>query len=132
MQVTKGTAVRIIDALALAIDKKRASAKTFDGRPADPGRFGNWQDAKYSTTQDTPRTRALLLAYAMFSGGKLPKEGIRIDDHWFHPDIWVMKAMLNKGYMIENAQGSHFELTETGWSFIAETVEGLASHANFR
>ncbi|MDW9928065.1 hypothetical protein [Sinorhizobium meliloti] len=65
------------------------------------------------------------MAYALFSGGKLPKEGIRIDGTWFHPDIWVVKAMLNKGYMVDNAERSHFELTPKGWLLIAETVEGL-------
>ncbi|MCD2183668.1 hypothetical protein [Rhizobium sp. GN54] len=126
MLLTREIAVRIIDALAIAIDGKSASAKTFNCKPADVAKFDNWQDALYSTSQDTPRTRALVLAYALLSGGKLAKGGFQIDGHWFHPDIWVVKTMLNKGYMIENADGSHFELTESGWSLIADTIEGLA------
>lgn len=125
MQLSKDTAVRIIDALALSIDKKPASAKTFASKPADETSFENWQNASYATKQDSTRTKALVLAYTMFSGGKLPKEGIRIDGAWFHPDIWVVKAMLNNEYLVEAVDGAHFELTSKGWALIAETLEGL-------
>jgi hypothetical protein len=125
MELNQVTATRIIEALSWRIDKKPASAKTFDDKPSGNDIYDGFDDAAYATKRDSDRTKAFMLAYAVFSGGRIPKAGIQIADAWFHPDIWVIKAMLNKGYMVETDGGTAVELTEGGWSLIAEAVEGL-------
>ncbi|MDW9812848.1 hypothetical protein [Sinorhizobium meliloti] len=127
-RIEKETATRIIDALALRIDKKTASAKTFANTPSTEfDVYDNWQDSAYATRQDTTRTKALVLAYTIFSGGRISKEGIKMGSVWFRPDVWIIKAMIQKGYLKESTPPTHFELTETGWRFVADVVEGLNS-----
>lgn len=79
LDIEKDTAKRIIDALAVAIDGKPSSAKSFNQCPyEDLADYGNWGQDNNDSKRDTPRTRALFMAYLVFSGGRIPLRGIEM------------------------------------------------------
>lgn len=122
----KETASRIIDALSNLIDGKPASAKTYQDTPYETlAEYENWGQDENDSQNDTPRTRALFLAYLVLSGGRIPLTGIALSDGYFRPDLWVAGALVKKGYMIVDHAAGEFRATPKGWDFVAETLEGL-------
>jgi hypothetical protein len=126
LDIDKDTASRIIDALAVAIDGKTSSAKTFSETPYDSlADCGDWQQDHNDSQRDTPRTRALFLAYLLFSGGRIPLKGIQMDGTYFRPDKWVVGALMKKGYLTVDNPTGEFQVTSQGWEFVAETLEAI-------
>ncbi len=122
----KETVSRIIDAMSRLIDGKDASAKTFQDEPFGAlAEFESWGQDENDSQNDTPRTRALFLAYVVLSGGRIPLTGIALDDGYFRPDLWVAGALVKKGYMIVDHAAGELRATAKGWNFVAETLEGL-------
>lgn len=126
LDIDKETASRIIDALAIAIDGKRSSAKTFNSAPyGSLAVYGNWGQDQNDSKNDTTRTRALLLAYLIFSGGRIPLTGIEMDGAYFRPDVWVAGALVKKGYLVVDEAQNEFRVSLEGWELVAETLEAL-------
>jgi hypothetical protein len=126
LDIDKETASRIIDALAVAIDGKTSSAKTFSDTPYDSlADYGDWQQDHNDSQRDTPRTRALFLAYLLFSGGRIPLKGIQMDGTYFRPDKWVAGALMKKGYLTVDNPTGEFQVSSQGWEFVAETIEAI-------
>jgi hypothetical protein len=70
LDLDQPTARRIIDAIAMAIDGKPASAKTFAAGPfTELADFDAWGQQNNNSSSDTTRTDALTVAYLLFSGG---------------------------------------------------------------
>ncbi|TPI58640.1 hypothetical protein FJ417_18630 [Mesorhizobium sp. B3-1-7] len=126
LNIDKETAAKIIDALAVAIDGKPSSAKTFSASPftglAD---YGDWGQQNNDATQDTPRTIALFLSYLIFSGGRIPLIGIQMQDTWFRPDVWVVGALEKRGYLTVDESSGYFLVTSEGWSLVANALGEL-------
>jgi hypothetical protein len=126
LDIDKDTASRIIDAIAMAIDGKKSSAKTFSPTPYESlAVYGNWGQDHNDSKNDTPRTRALLLAYLIFSGGRIPLTGVEMDGVYFRPDVWVAGALVKKGYLIVDEAAGEFRVTPAGWLFVAESLEAI-------
>ncbi|MER9064852.1 hypothetical protein [Mesorhizobium sp. M0698] len=126
LDIDRETASRIIDALALAIDKKPSSAKPFSSAPYDSlAVYGDWGQDNNDSKNDTTRTRALFLSYLIFSGGRIPLRGIEMDGTWHRPDIWVAGALVKKGHLVVDDDAGEFHVTPEGWAFVADTLEGL-------
>lgn len=80
----------------MAIDKKPSSAKTFQKAPfTDEADLSWW--TRYDKPMDTRRTEALTIAYLIFSGGRIPMQGIRMQDAYFRPDQYIVGAFLKNG-----------------------------------
>lgn len=127
LDIDRETASRIIDALAVAIDGKKSSAKTFSPTPYESlAVYGNWGQDHNDLKNDTNRTRALLMAYLVFSGGRIPLTGIEMDGTYFRPDVWVAGALVKKGYLVVDEPAGEFRVTPEGWEFVAESLEALA------
>lgn len=127
--MTDDVARRILDAVCIAIDHKPASAKTFSDEPfSDLTTYASWgQDANDSTKRVTTRTRAMLIAYLMFSGGRIPYSGIEVGGKWFRPDKWIAGALVKNGHALADDSEQVFVVTPHGWSLVAETLEMLSS-----
>ncbi|UWU19601.1 hypothetical protein N2599_36905 (plasmid) [Rhizobium sullae] len=126
LDIEKDTAKRIIDALAVAIDGKPSSAKSFNQFPyEDLADYGNWGQDNNDSKRDTPRTGALFMAYLVFSGGRIPLRGIEMHGTYFRPDVWVAGALVKKGYLTVDESAQEFVVTQDGWGFVADTLEGL-------
>lgn len=126
LDIDKNTASRIINAVATTIDGKSSSAKTFSETPYDSlADYGDWEQDQNNSKRDTPRTRALFLAYLLFSGGRIPLKGIQMDDTYFRPDKWVAGALVKKGYVTVDKAAGEFQVTREGWEFVAETLEAI-------
>ena len=126
LDIEKDTAKRIIDALAVAIDGKPSSAKSFDQYPYENlADYGNWGQDNNDAKNDTPRTRALFMAYLVFSGGRIHLRGIEMHGTFFRPDVWVAGALVKKGYLTVDEIAGDFVVTREGWEFVAQTLEGL-------
>ncbi|MER9435828.1 hypothetical protein [Mesorhizobium sp. M0618] len=126
LDIEKDTAKRIIDAIAMSIDGKPSSAKSFDSYPYENlADYGNWGQDNNDSKHDTPRTRALFLSYLVFAGGRIPLRGIEMHGTWFRPDKWVAGALVKKGYLTVDESVGEFLVTQDGWAFVAETLEGL-------
>lgn len=118
------TARRILDALAVAVDGKPSSAKTFSPVPySDLVTYEDWRQEDNDSQAVTPRTRALLLAYLMLSGGRIPYAGIPVNGAWFRPDAWVAGSLVKLGYMTADDNTAAFTLTQSGWELAAEALE---------
>ncbi|WP_156936440.1 hypothetical protein [Mesorhizobium sp. LNJC394B00] len=126
LDIERDTATRIIDAMAVAIDGKPSSAKSFNQFPYENlADYGNWGQDNNDSKNDTPRTRALFMAYLIFSGGRIPLRGIEMHGTFFRPDVWVAGALVKKGYLMVDESAGEFLVTQTGWAFVAETFEML-------
>lgn len=117
LDIEKDTAKRIIDALAVAIDGKPSWAKSFNQFPyEDLADYGNWGQDNNDSKTDTPRTRALFMAYLVFSGGRIPLRGIEMHGTYFRPDVWVAGALVKKGYLTVDESAQEFVVTQDGWA----------------
>ncbi|MER9456574.1 hypothetical protein [Mesorhizobium sp. M0478] len=126
LDIERDTATRIIDAIAVAIDGKPSPAKSFNQFPYENlADYGNWGQDNNDSKNDTPRTRALFMAYLIFSGGRIPLRGIEMHGTFFRPDVWVAGALVKKGYLTVDESAGEFLVTQAGWAFVAETLEGL-------
>jgi hypothetical protein len=126
LDIDQETASRVIDALAELIDGKPSSAKTFSPAPyGDLTVYGNWGQDRNDSRRDTNRTRALLMAYLVFSGGRIPLTGIPMNGTYFRPDVWVAGALVKKGYLIVDEEAGEFRVSPEGWGFVAQTLEAL-------
>ena len=126
LDIDKDTAKRIIDALAVAIDGKPSSAKSFNQFPyEDLADYGHWGQDNNDSKRDTPRTRALFMAYLIFSGGRIPLRGIGMHGTYFRPDVWVAGALVKKGYLTVDESAHEFVVSPDGWRFVADTLESL-------
>ncbi|MER9313538.1 hypothetical protein NKI51_30490 [Mesorhizobium australicum] len=67
------------------------------------------------------------MAYLVFSDGRIPLRGIEMHGTFFRPDIWVAGALVKKGYLTVDESAEEFLVTQTGWAFVAETLEGLGT-----
>lgn len=115
---------------AHAIDGKPSSAKSFNQYPYENlADYGNWGQDNNDSKNDTPRTRALFMAYLVFSGGRIPLRGIEMHGTFFRPDVWVAGALVKKGYLTVDESSGEFLVTQNGWAFVAETLEGLGKQA---
>ncbi len=125
LQLNEQTARRIIDALAMAIDGKPSSAKTFSAEPfREIPDLSWWKD--YRPPNDTTRTEALTLAYLLFSGGRIPLQGLQIRNAFFRPDKWIIGAMVKKGRASIDEEKNEIVFTQTGWDWVADVLHGLA------
>jgi hypothetical protein len=126
LDIEQGTAKRIIDAFTVAIDGKPSSAKGFSSTPYENlADYGNWGQDNNDSRNDTPRTRALLMSYLIFSGGRIPLRGIQMQGTWLRPDVWVAGLLAKKGYLTVDQSSQEFLVTREGWAFVAETLEGI-------
>ncbi|MBZ9679621.1 hypothetical protein LB531_03000 [Mesorhizobium sp. CO1-1-2] len=124
LEMGEETAKRIINAVAVAIDGKPSSAKTFASSPyQDLSSYGDWDQDNNNSKFDTTRTRALLISYLLFSGGRIPLLGIQIGERWFRPDKWVAGALVKRGFFDIDEASSEFVVTPAGWEYVAETLE---------
>lgn len=124
LEMEEETAKRIINAVAVAIDGKPSSAKTFASSPyQDLESYGQWAQEGNNSKFDTTRTRALLISYLLFSGGRIPLLGIQMGEKWFRPDKWVAGALVKKGFFEVDEAAGEFVVTPTGWEYVAETLE---------
>ncbi|MER8484481.1 hypothetical protein [Mesorhizobium sp. M1322] len=124
LDIERDTAERIIDALAVAIDGKPSSAKSFNQFPyEDLADYGNWGQDNNDSKRDTAHA-ALFMAYLVFSGGRIPLRGIEMHGTYFRPDVWVAGALVKKGYLAVD-ESAEFVVTQDGWSFVADTLEVL-------
>ncbi|ESX02349.1 hypothetical protein NKJ16_29440 [Mesorhizobium sp. M0179] len=97
LDIERDTATRIIDAIAVAIDGKIPSSKSFNQFPYENlADYGNWSQDNNDSKNNTPRTRALFMAYLIFSGGRIPLRGIEMHGTFFRPDVWVAGALVKK------------------------------------
>jgi hypothetical protein len=120
LDLNEKTARRIIDAVALAIDGKPASAKTFSDKPfIELSDLGAWGQQENNSINDTTRTDALSVAYLLLSGGRIPLQGIAVDGAYLRPDKWVVGALVKKGRAEEDKTTSELVLTSNGWEWIA-------------
>ncbi|MBD9454049.1 hypothetical protein IB244_21290 [Rhizobium sp. RHZ02] len=119
------TARRIIDAIAVAIDGKPSSAKTFSEEPfiGDPDLHW-WK--QYEPPKDTNRTEALTIAYLLFSGGRIPLRGVQMRGAYFRPDKWLVGAFLKKGHASIDETSNEIVFTQAGWEWVAGILQGLA------
>lgn len=126
LNIDQETASRIMDALGRIIDGKPASAKTFSPVPFDDlAIYENWGQDQNNATKDTARTRALFMAYLVFSGGRIPMTGIPMIETYFRPDAWVIGALEKQGYLIVDEAVGEFQVSAKGWEFVAQTLEKL-------
>jgi len=124
IDVNEPTARRIIDALALAIDQKPSSAKTFQKGPFTGEADLSWWE-KYDKPMDTPRTEALTIAYLLFSGGRIPTRGIEIDGAYFRPDQYIVGAFIKNGRFRHDEDAEELIFTQHGWTWLAGVLEDL-------
>lgn len=123
MQLTQSQAEQLIDACCLKWQGKEASAKTFRNLPFnDLQAWSDWHQEENDATRLTERTRGMLVAYALLSGGSLPFVGVQLADAWFRPDAWVMGALVKLGLFIPLHDEGRFELTPRGWSVLCELM----------
>lgn len=126
LDIKTNTAKRIIDALAIAIDDKPSSAKSFNQPPyEDLAHYGNWGQGNNDSKSDTPRTRALFLVYLVFSGGRIPLGAFEMQGSYSRPEFWVASALVKKGYLTVDESAQEFVVTRAGWNFVADTLEVL-------
>lgn len=127
LDLNEPTARRIIDAIAITIDGKPSSAKTFsDGPFTELSDFNAWDQQQNNSLNDTKRTDALTVAYLLFSGGRLPLQGIEMRGSWFRPDKWIVGALVKKGRAVIDQTSNEVVFTQTGWEWMAGVLEGLA------
>ncbi|WP_085034082.1 hypothetical protein [Ensifer aridi] len=126
VELSEKNARLIIDAIAVAIDGKPASAKTFSKSPfTELSDFDQWGQEHNNSERDTTRTDALTIAYLIFSGGRIPLKGIQMSDSWFRPDRWIMGALVKKGRARLEESGEAIVFTDEGWAWIAGILQGL-------
>lgn len=127
LDMNEKTARRIIDAIAVAIDEKPASAKTFSPGPfTELSDFNSWGQQNNNSLNDTTRTDALTVAYLLFSGGRIPLQGIEMRGAWFRPDKWIMGALVKKGRARIDESTNEVVFTQGGWEWMAGVLEGVA------
>jgi hypothetical protein len=124
IDINQATARRIIDALAMAIDKKPSSAKTFQKTPFTEQADLSWW-SQYKKPLDTPRTEALTIAYLLFSGGRFPMKGMQMQDAYFRPDQYIVGAFLKNGRFQRDEATDDLVFTEEGWSWMAGVLENF-------
>lgn len=124
IDLNEPTARRILDALALAIDNKPASAKTFQNSPFTEAADLSWWE-KYDNPMDTRRTEALTIAYLVFSGGRIPKQGIQLAGAYFRPDQYIVGAFLKNGRFRHDEVTDELLFTQEGWSWLAGVFERM-------
>ncbi|MDX1115863.1 hypothetical protein I0J99_24000 (plasmid) [Sinorhizobium meliloti] len=101
-------------------------SKSFNQLPyEDLADYGNWGQDNNDSKRDTPRTRALFMAYLVSSGGRIPLRGIEMHGTYFWPDVWVGGALVKKGYLAVDESAQEFVVTQDGWGFVADTLEIL-------
>jgi hypothetical protein len=124
LHISEQTARRIIDALAIAIDGKPSSAKTFSAEPFEEiPDLSWWED--YTPPNDTSRTEALTVAYLLFSGGRIPLQGLQMRDAFFRPDRWIVGALVKKGRATIDNTNSEIVFTQAGWDWVADVLQNL-------
>ncbi|TBH09915.1 hypothetical protein [Rhizobium leguminosarum] len=127
LNLNEAAARRIVDAIAIAIDGKPSSAKTFSAAPfTELTDFTSWGQQNNDSNNDTKRTDALTVAYLLFSGGRIPLSGIEMHGTYFRPDKWIIGALVKKGRAEPDASGKNILFTQTGWEWMAGILEGLA------
>ncbi|RWO81033.1 hypothetical protein [Mesorhizobium sp.] len=126
LDIPKETAARIVDAIAMAIDGKPCSAECFNPSPyVNLADYDNWGRDNSASKNVALRTRALLVAYIVFSGGRIPLRGIEMQGTYFRPEAEVAGILVNKGYLTVNESSGEFLVTQSGWAFVAEALERL-------
>ena len=126
LNMNEKTARRIIDAIAVAIDGKPSSAKTFaPGAFTDLSDFSSWGQQNNDSHNDTTRTDALTVAYLLFSGGRIPLSGIEISGAYFRPDKWIIGALVKKGRAEIDDGTKEVVFTQHGWEWMAGILENL-------
>lgn len=124
--LNRQAAEAIINALALKIDGKPSSSKPFSEVPYDGlSSYDNWGQSHNDSKNDTPRTKALLTAYVMFCGGRIPLRGIPLVQGYIRPDLWVAGALVKKGYWTVDTEAEEFVMTQQGWEFLAGALSDL-------
>lgn len=124
LDLDEDTARRIVDAIAVAIDGKKASAKTFANTPfTELSDFASWGQQGNNSLNDTTRTDALTVAYLLLSGGRIPLQGLEIRGAVFRPDKWVVGALVKKGRAL--VDGTEIVFTQKGWEWVAGVLEGM-------
>ncbi|MDB5507112.1 MAG: hypothetical protein JWR75_1750 [Devosia sp.] len=122
------TARRIVDAFAVAIDGKPASAKTFSPKPfADLITYKTWKQEANNSHEITTRSRGLLLAYLLMSGGHIPYSGVPVGGGWFRPDAWVAGSLVKLGYATADDEAKAFRVTLLGWKLAVDTLVSALS-----
>jgi hypothetical protein len=124
IDLKEATARRIIDTIASAIDKKPSSAKTFKKGPFTEQADLSWWD-EYNLPNDTPRTEALTIAYLLFSGGRIPLQGIQMQDAYFRPDQYIVGAFLKNGRFRHDEDADELVFTQQGWEWMAGVLEQI-------
>jgi hypothetical protein len=124
LNINEATARRIIDALARAIDGKPSSAKTFQKAPFTQQSDLSWWE-QYAAPNDTRRTEALTVAYLFFSGGRIPVQGIQMQDAYFRPDQYIVGAFLKNGRFQIDEATNQLVFTQTGWDWMAGVLETM-------
>jgi hypothetical protein len=78
-----------------------ASACTVSDTPFDiDAILYGWRNGPEDTRPDTPRSTALLAAYAMIFGNGIRPDGLPTSDgRWFRPDKSVVRACIRSGDM---------------------------------
>ncbi|WP_438749997.1 hypothetical protein [Pararhizobium sp. O133] len=126
LDMNESTARRIIDAIAVAIDGKPSSAKTFAPAPfTELADFDSWGQQNNNSLNDTTRTDALTVAYLLLSGGRIPLQGIQVQGAFFRPDKWIVGALVKKGRAQVDASGKYVVFTQDGWDWMAGILEKL-------
>lgn len=126
LDINEETARRIIDAIAIAIDHKPSSAKTFSPGPfTELEEFTSWGQQNNNSLNDTTRTDALTVAYLLFSGGRISLQGIEMNGVWFRPDKWIVGALVKKGRARVDEASKEVVFTQEGWEWMAGVLEAL-------
>lgn len=126
LAMNEATMRRLIDAVAVAIDGKRSSAKTFSPAPfTDLKDFASWGQDDNDSNNDTTRTDALTVAYLLISGGRIPLQGIQLQGAYFRPDKWIIGALVKKGRAQIDPNLGEVVFTQQGWEWMAGIIENL-------
>lgn len=126
LRMSEATARRIIDAIAMAIDGKPSSAKTFAPAPfSEMAEFDAWGQQSNNSLTETTRTDALTVAYLLLSGGRIPLQGIEVQGAFFRPDKWIIGALVKKNRVTIDTSAKEAVFTPQGWEWIAEVLEAL-------
>lgn len=128
--LSKETARRLLDAVSLRFEaKSKASAATFrDTRFEECADPAWWMDPTDRKLTLTTRTLGYLAAYAMMSGGSIPLTGLVLEDGYFRPDQYIVRALLFHELIAVRGEGSlSFHLTAAGWHALADFMQGTAT-----
>ncbi len=121
------TGLKILHAACVAIDGKAASTFKPETEPYSHRTFADFkQQTNDSTATPTTRTKAMLLAFTLYSAGRIPYEGVKTGDRWLVLDDWVAGALVKWHYAVPDDDARALIVTPKGWQLIASTLEAMA------